>query len=138
MLPGGSPLKPPSGKAPPGSAAAAAAQAAVLNGSIHGRQASAGSDAAASSLFGPSMGDRQQLSLAAAAAWAPHSTHSSLDSGGGLAAQGGGAPPAGQEPLPAGSSGSSGSEALLPGLGRYERSTADSWFADRSKGRQLV
>ena len=122
LLPGGSPLK----AGPKGGAA----QQGVLNGAMHGRQASAGSDAQGGGLFGPP-GGAQQLSLAAAAAWGARSAHSSLDSGAGLAPPGAGA---GKD---APSSGSSGSEALLPGLGgRYDqRSTADSWLA---KGRLLV
>ena len=119
LLPGGSPLKP---AAPKGNAAAAA-QAGVLNGlALHGRQPSAGGESGGS-LFGGPM-DRQQLSLAAAAAWGPHSSHSSLDSGAGL-----GAP--GKDGGPAGSSASSTSDVLL----RFDQqSTANSGWL-RTAGR---
>jgi hypothetical protein len=118
MLPGGSPLKPP---APKGGAAASAAG--VLNGmALHARQASAGGESGGS-LFGGPM-DRQQISLAAAAAWGPHSSHSSLDSAAGLAA-------AGKEGGPAGSSASSTSDVLL----RFDQqSTATSGWL-RTAGR---
>lgn len=118
LLPGGSPLKP---AAPKGSVAAA--QAGVLNGMpLHGRQHSAGGESGGS-LFGPPM-DRQQISLAAAAAWGPHSAHSSMDSGAGL-----GAP--GKEGGPAGSNASSTSDVLL----RFDQqSTATSGWL-RTAGR---
>lgn len=121
MLPGGSPLKPAAPKG--GSAAAAAAQAGVLNGmALHGRQPSAGGESGGS-LFGGHM-DRQQISLAAAAAWGPHSTHSSMDSGAGLA-------PGGKEGGPVGSSASSTSDVLL----RFDQqSTATSGWL-RTAGR---
>lgn len=104
LLPGGSPLKPQGAKP-----AAVGAGPAVLNGALHPRQASGGSDQG-SGLFGPPGPlDRQQLSLAAAAAWGPAaaSAHSSLD----------GAKP--DPVVPTGSSGSSSSDVLLPGMGRY-------------------
>lgn len=123
MLPGGSPLKPAGPKG--GAAGGAAAQAGVLNGvALHARQPSAGGESGGS-LFGGPM-DRQQLSLAAAAAWGPHSSHSSLDSGAGLGAASG----PGKDGGPAGSSASSTSDVLL----RFDQqSTASSWL--RTAGR---
>lgn len=106
LLPGGSPLKPQGGKP---AAAAGGGAPAILNGALHPRQASGGGEPG-SGLFGASAPmDRQQLSLAAAAAWGPAaaSAHSSLD----------GAKP--DPVVPTGSSGSSSSEVLLPGMGRY-------------------
>lgn len=158
LLPGGSPLKPPAAKLAPGVGLAASQP--VLNGAIHPRQPSSGSESGLgpastgasgnSSLFGgpgAQLDRQQQLSMAAAAAWGPrttHSAHSSLDSSSALTAAG--APGGnGKEQAPGGSSGSSSSDVLLPGLSRYgmaadgnsfDRSAADSWF--ERKGRQLV
>jgi hypothetical protein len=125
LLPGGSPLKPPTHKPEP------------LNG-MHPRRASTGSEAGlgggngGAGLFGgaqpshlPPAAQRQALSFAAAAAWAPRSPHSSLDSGGGR--EGGLAPPAGgsSELGPAASAASSSSDALLQSLPRYAASKGE-------------